>query len=185
MCKPTSPSSRDLSMFGSMFTYIALPDPSKQFRLISLQPSSTDTLINCSLVVHDIADSPRYYAISYHYGDPSAVDTILVNGQETQVNRNCWHALNQVRAQSRSGLFWVDAVCINQSDVKEKSCKSTELQRFLAAQKKCGRALGQLWVIATSYCISLQVFQRKILPSQPNILSLNGAMICSVVRFIG
>jgi len=104
-----------------MFTYVALRDPSKQIRLISFQPSSTDTLIDCRLEVHDIADSPPYYAISYHYGDPSAVDTILVNGQETQVNRNCWHALHQVRAQSRAGLFWVDSVCINQSDVNEKS----------------------------------------------------------------
>jgi hypothetical protein len=104
-----------------MFTYIALPDPSKQFRLLSFQPSSNNTLIDCHLEVHDIDDSPPYYAISYHYGDPSAVDTILVNGQETQINRNCWHALNQVRAQSRAGLFWVDSVCINQSDVKEKS----------------------------------------------------------------
>lgn len=104
-----------------MFTHVALPEPPKQFRLLSFQPSSTDTLIDCHLAVYDIADSPPYYAISYHYGDPSAVDTISVNGQETQINRNCWHALNQVRAQSRAGLFWVDSVCINQSDVKEKS----------------------------------------------------------------
>jgi hypothetical protein len=110
-----------LPQIGSMFTYIALPDPSKQFRLLSFQPSSTNTLIDCQLDVYDIADSLPYYAISYHYGDPSAVDTILVDGQETQVNRNCWHALNQVRAQSRAGHFWVDSVCINQSDVKEKS----------------------------------------------------------------
>ncbi|KAM0711595.1 hypothetical protein Q7P35_000961 [Cladosporium inversicolor] len=103
-----------------MFSYVPLPDPSKQFRLLSFQPSSTNTLIDCHLEAHDVADSPPYYAILYHYGDPSAVVTILVNGQETQVNRNCRHALNQVRAQSRTGLFWVDSVCINQSDVKEK-----------------------------------------------------------------
>jgi hypothetical protein len=79
-----------------MFTYVALPDPSKQFRLLSLQPSSRDTLIDCQLEVHDIADSPPYYAISYHYGDPSAVDTILVNDQEAHINRNAWHALDQL-----------------------------------------------------------------------------------------
>lgn len=104
-----------------MFTYVALPDPSKQFRLLSFQPSSTDTLVRCHLETYDIADSRPYYAISYHYGDPSAVDTVLVNGQETQVNRNCWHALQQVEAQSHAGLFWVDSLCINQSDTKEKS----------------------------------------------------------------
>ena len=129
-------------MFGSMFTYVALPDPSKQFRLISFRSSSTDTLINCQLEVHSIADSPPYYAISYHYGDPSAVDTIMVNGQETQVNRNCWHALNQVKAQSRAGLFWIDSVCINQSDVTEKSLQVHRIAAIFSGAEEVWACFG-------------------------------------------
>ena len=125
-----------------MFTYVALPDPSKQFRLISFQPSSDDTRIDCQLEVHDIANSPPYYAISYHYGDSSAVDTILVNGQETQVNRNCWHALHQVRAQSRSGLFWVDSVCINQSDVNEKSLQVHRIAAIFSGAEQVWACFG-------------------------------------------
>jgi hypothetical protein len=109
-------------MPANMFTYSRLPDPTKQFRLLSFEPSSPKSTVSCRLETHFITDNPPYYAISYHYGDPSAVSTVLVNGQETQVNRNCWHALNQIRTQSyTSGLFWVDSLCINQSDLKEKS----------------------------------------------------------------
>jgi hypothetical protein len=105
-----------------MFTYSPLQDPTTQFRLLSFEHSSPAALVSCQLETHPITDSPPYYAISYHYGDPSAVDTVLVNGQETLVNRNCWHALNQVRTQSHAGgLFWVDSLCINQSDLREKS----------------------------------------------------------------
>ena len=125
-----------------MFTYVALPDPSKQFRLLSFEPSSTNTLIDCQLQVHDIADSPPYYAISYHYGDPSAVDTVLVNGQETQVNRNCWHALHQVKAQSRAGLFWVDSVCINQTDVKEKSLQVHRIAAIFSGAEEVWACFG-------------------------------------------
>ena len=131
-----------LSNVISMFTYIPLPDPSKQIRLLSFQPSSTNALIDCHLEVHDIANSPPYYAISYHYGDPSAVDAILADGQETQVNRNCLHALNQVRAQSYAGLFWVDSVCINQSDVKEKSLQVHRIAAIFSGAEEVWACFG-------------------------------------------
>jgi hypothetical protein len=105
-----------------MFNYSPLPDPTTQFRLLCFAPSPPTSAVSCQLDTHPIDHGPPHYAISYHYGDPSAVDTVLVNGQEILVNRNCWHALNQVRTQSHAGeLFWVDSLCINQSDLKEKS----------------------------------------------------------------
>lgn len=104
-----------------MFTYVGLPDPTKQFRLLSFDSTSTSDLVSCRLETYDIDNSPPYYAISYVYGNPATVDTVLVNGDEAKVNHNCWHALNQVRSNDSAGLFWVDSLCINQSDLAEKS----------------------------------------------------------------
>lgn len=37
--------------------------------------------------------------------------------------QNCWYALWQVREQQTAGLFFIDAICIHQSDLEEKAAQ--------------------------------------------------------------
>jgi hypothetical protein len=126
-----------------MFTHLPLPDPTRQFRLLSFQASSPIAPVTCQLETYPIAESLPYYAISHHYGDPSAVETVLVNGQETQVNRNCWLALKQAKAQPHpNGLFWVDSLCINQSDLKEKAVQVHQIGAIFSGAHMVWASLG-------------------------------------------
>lgn len=164
-----------------MFTYVALPDPAQQFRLLSFQHCSTDTSIACRLDTHSIDNSPPYYAISYHYGDPSAIDTVLVNRQITQVNRNCWHALKQVRAQSRAGLFWIGSLCINQSDLQEKSLQVHRIAAIFSGADEVWAFFGPASGDSDFLLKKLASFPPEDhSPSRLRLLS--GAMICSVAR---
>jgi hypothetical protein len=126
-----------------MFTHRPLPDPTRQFRLLSFQASPPTVPVTCQLKTYPIAGSPPYYAISYHYGDSSAVETVLVNGQETQVNRNCWLALKQARSQPHvSGLFWVDSLCINQSDLEETAVQVHRIGAIFSGAHMVWASLG-------------------------------------------
>lgn len=65
-----------------------------------------------------------YIALSYTWGDPGTTDTIMINGQRFEVTRNLYLALHQLRESTffATGIkLWVDAICINQKDTRERS----------------------------------------------------------------
>ncbi|KAF5567598.1 heterokaryon incompatibility 6 OR allele [Fusarium phyllophilum] len=49
-------------------------------------------------------------------GDPN----ITVNGHKVQIRRNLFDALRSIRRPTEDQKLWVDAICINQSNVDEK-----------------------------------------------------------------
>lgn len=67
----------------------------------------------------------RYVALSYTWGDPTLTHTILINGSEFQITKNLEFFLRRPRndriARTESMYFWIDAICINQEDEKEKA----------------------------------------------------------------
>lgn len=102
------------------FEYTPLLEPTKQFRLLSFESSSS--ALSCRLQNFDLTDCPDYYALSYVYGDPSIRESIVANGQKADVNQQGWHTLQQARARASAGsYFWLDAICINQDDHHEKA----------------------------------------------------------------
>ena len=39
------------------------------------------------------------------------------------VTRSLYHALRYLRYKSQSRVLWIDAICVNQDDLKERSCQ--------------------------------------------------------------
>ncbi|KAI9773690.1 MAG: hypothetical protein M1840_006964 [Geoglossum simile] len=64
---------------------------------------------------------PTYEALSYTWGDHSATAPILVNGFELQVTVNLFRALQRLRKGGEKRVLWVDALCIDQSNLTERS----------------------------------------------------------------
>ncbi|KAF2008541.1 hypothetical protein BU24DRAFT_322258, partial [Aaosphaeria arxii CBS 175.79] len=80
---------------------------------------------------------PDYIALSYTWGDPKVTVPVLCDGKIINITGNLKEALWQLR-ENRKGIarrsypkkhpshhlyYWIDAVCINQSDEVEKSCQ--------------------------------------------------------------
>jgi hypothetical protein len=64
-----------------------------------------------------------YATLSYVWGNDPATETIFVNGTEMNIRPNLAAALKSIRRDHRfEGEFrlWVDAICINQSDIVER-----------------------------------------------------------------
>jgi hypothetical protein len=107
-------------------TYPPLPDAT-QIRLLQINDGEFNDLVVCQMAACSRAEA-NYIAISHMWGEPNELTTILVNGSEVTVRRNCAHALSQTREhacryrdQTLVGNFWIDALCIDQEDASEKS----------------------------------------------------------------
>jgi hypothetical protein len=51
----------------------------------------------------------------------SILSTIWVNGQQHEVTENLFSALGRLRQIDRKHFLWVDAICINQEDLRERT----------------------------------------------------------------
>lgn len=92
----------------------------------------SDQEIVRSMEVIDVAQETNFTALSYVWGVSLSPKTIRCNGSIVPVGANCWSALWHLRngyysynpnvsGGSRDIMtIWVDAICINQQDLKEK-----------------------------------------------------------------
>jgi Heterokaryon incompatibility protein (HET) len=64
---------------------------------------------------------PTYEALSYTWGDHSVTALIQVNGIELQITLNLFRALQRLRKGRKKRVLWVDALCIDQSNLAERS----------------------------------------------------------------
>ena len=70
-------------------------------------------------------DRPKYYAISYTWGSSETSRSIVVDNETFPVRENLWQALHRFGTLRQLALrtFWIDAVCINQRDVPERTAQ--------------------------------------------------------------
>lgn len=65
---------------------------------------------------------PTYHALSYVWGDPQPTHEILIDEKPLGITKNLYNALRGVQRTSTISIrIWVDAICINQKDLSERS----------------------------------------------------------------
>jgi hypothetical protein len=124
------------------YTYSRLGEVPFQIRLLTLKPAeewSAD--LDCDLESTVFESAPRYEALSYTWGDARNRQDILINGKFSTITENLGVALRYIRQKDASRTLWVDALCINQSDVDE--C-SQQVRRMLDIYKRAARVLAWL-----------------------------------------
>ena len=92
-------------------------------RLLVLHPGAEDSSILCHLEPATFGSElgPRYEALSYTWGDPDSTLPIYINGNVLRVRKNLWWALQSLRYQDEKRVLWINAICINQHDTKERN----------------------------------------------------------------
>lgn len=104
------------------YQYESLEDRSPDtIRLMTLLPGSDEDEIRCTISYTRQSEFPEYSAISYVWGTSDDSDVILVNDCILPTKPNLYSCLRNLRNQDLPLQLWVDAVCINQQDVKERS----------------------------------------------------------------
>ena len=105
------------------FSYPPFAHASQQgnIRLLSLEPRDDRVTIN--LFSASLEDKPSYEAISYTWGDVNRKKEITCGNQLVTVPENLYDVLRHLRCRGRVRTLWVDAICINQVDIAEKSAQ--------------------------------------------------------------
>lgn len=96
-----------------------------QIRLLELEPGRWCDAIDCNLRYASLSEPPQYDALSYVWGPAGASDCrrIRVEGVVVDVTANLETALRYLRFETGTAVFWVDSLCINQDDVREKGAQ--------------------------------------------------------------
>jgi hypothetical protein len=104
------------------FRYSTLDSSKGEIRLISLQPSNEHSAaIRCEIFHASLEEEPAFEALSYAWGDTTASSQIFVNDDEFYVTLSLETALRYIREQHTARTLWIDAICINQRDIRERS----------------------------------------------------------------
>jgi hypothetical protein len=106
------------------FTPMDLPpldNSSSSIRILDLWPADEQWGIEADLRTVRLADHPTFEALSYEWGDPKKSYSISVRGKRFRVTANLWNALHNVRHETVTKALWVDAICIDQTNLDEKS----------------------------------------------------------------
>lgn len=102
--------------------YNSLSSSTTLFRLLVLHPAmDRDQPIRCSLLTSELDAKPDFEALSYCWGDSADTTTISVCDKPFEATATLNRALRGLRLEDTDRVLWVDAVCINQSDLLEKN----------------------------------------------------------------
>ena len=107
------------------YQYTPLRDPSSQIRFLEVASENPeqDDLIKCKLTIWEVETAPPYHAISYTWGPEQPTETITVDDGLAVVRKNCADVLRQLIFFKTCRYYWLDALCIDQASVEEKSAQ--------------------------------------------------------------
>lgn len=127
-----------------MIEYTPLDTSRSEFRLVKLKSkfysppesplvqSNEETHLYCELSHHSLDDRPSYNALSYVWGEHSDRQAIYVNSRQTFVTENLRAALEHLQDPNKDVIIWIDALCINQADDKEKTQQVKQMTKIYA-----------------------------------------------------
>ena len=95
--------------------------PMHEIRLIEFVSEAHEGDICCRASVSPLLDTPlNYTALSYTWGSWDDCRTITLDGCPLRITHNLWVALRRLSVTCPSRRFWIDQVCINQHDSRER-----------------------------------------------------------------
>ena len=115
--------------------------PKTQIRVLALHPGGGDEEISCSLEVARLDEPPPYEALSYAWGDSKERYPIRCGNGSLEVTDNLYAALKRLRDVSSDRVLWIDAICINQQDGREKG---HQVQQMAEIYSRASRVL--IWL---------------------------------------
>jgi hypothetical protein len=109
-------------------------DAKNHVRLLRISPGERDQPVSYGLEIIFLKHLRHihYRALSYTWGHAHSIDDIReirVDGQEFFVRCNLFDFLNTASAKGEHGLFFVDAICINQLDRRERQSQVQQMAR--------------------------------------------------------
>ncbi|KAJ3535839.1 hypothetical protein NM208_g6969 [Fusarium decemcellulare] len=111
------------------------------FRLASISIPQKGEPPSITLTTHHLADDakPQYHGLSYTWGPPrrdipdyteADCRKIILNGHAVNVVPNLYEAIIQLDKSHPETPVWIDALCINQTDLDERHAQVSSMDRI-------------------------------------------------------
>jgi hypothetical protein len=114
-----------------------------EIRLLVLKPTFMGQSLICNMYCTSLQNSPNFIALSYAWGDADKTHTIHVRGYTIPVTKNLHQALTQLRDPLENLVIWVDAICINQTNLQERNYQVKQMPKIYSAAQEVVAWLGE------------------------------------------
>jgi hypothetical protein len=125
---------------SNSYAYSPLSKPS-QIRVFDLLPGQKYEAISLRLYEVGLHDGPAFEAVSYEWKDKVGSIPVRRNDKSLLITPNLKPVLQHIRLPGKKRTLWVDAVCINQENIRERS---TQVQIMTNIYQKASKVL--MWV---------------------------------------
>jgi hypothetical protein len=139
--RPEEPD-RSLPRLGAL-AYQPIDSENGDIRLIEVLPGHYNDAIQMNLHTNNLGDKPNYEALSYAWGTTPSSNRAIINGYPVPVRESLDLGLRRLRLTDEPRTLWVDALCINQNDVRERSHQVQQMCRIYKSAKQVVIWLGE------------------------------------------
>lgn len=131
----------------TLYYYSLLSPGDNSIRLLHLIPNKNETaIIKCQLFTYSLEPGKGTYlyeALSYVWGDPHETVPIFVDDFVFPITAGLHAALLRLRDPCITRVIWVDALCINQANEKEKEHQIQSMARIYGQANRVIVWLGE------------------------------------------
>lgn len=128
--------------------YDVLPliaDNNDQIRLMKILPGERSQPLKCQLYVENITNQhmDAFEALSYVWGRFDLKTVIQVNDKPFRVSSNLFSALVHLRDERKSRTMWIDALCVDQSNLEERGLQVLLMSKIYSSASRVVVWLGK------------------------------------------
>lgn len=144
------------------YRYENLDHDRPTFRLLRLHQGMQGEL-TCNLfqaLLHR-DDLIQYEALSYTWGAPATPRSVTVDEQELAITENLYQALISLRHPNTDRILWIDAICIDQGNTKERSHQVAQMSDIYKQADCVVFFLGRATYSTDAFMDYMSLFQQE------------------------
>ncbi|CAI9631026.1 unnamed protein product [Alternaria burnsii] len=123
--------------------YSSIESENGEIRLLELLPGKYDDSLSMRLLPRKSNEDIEYEALSYAWGTTDSPHEALLDGTPIIMRISLDLGLRRLRYAEKSRILWVDALCINQNDVQERSHQVQQMAKIYSSAMKVLIWLGE------------------------------------------
>jgi hypothetical protein len=127
--------------------YSSLDPKRREIRLLKILPDRWSAGIRCDLDIVSLDEEPAYTALSYVWGNPHDTVPIVVQGSSFQATKNLVAAMRRLRSSKHPLTVWIDAICIDQKNLDEKTQQITIMSSIYKSASEVAVFLGESGIL--------------------------------------
>ncbi|TRX87933.1 hypothetical protein FHL15_011165 [Xylaria flabelliformis] len=174
-----------------------LDKESKQIRLLLVRPLCDGDEVTCHIKLHSLLNGDSTYeAVSYAWSHVKGKKSIVIDDEKVEIPAAAEEVIRYLRYAKEPRVIWVDAICINQEDIREKGHQIALMHEIYKTASRTVVWLGQADEATAEAFRSLELVHgqmseetdggdklREVLYGEPNIFQYSKTALPTECNF--